>query len=330
MQNYLDEIKQKIGEIEKKSANGDYIYRGEPRRHRKVSSTLYRQYAKEIEAKNFDIEVAQDKMLEEAKDYVREKDSLEILTQLQHFGGKTNLIDFTTDYLVALFFACDGLPNNNGRVILLQQTEAIRAQIEQPQSRINRVRDQKSIFVRPPRGFLETAQYVTINIPKHLKQPMLNHLRKYHGISTKTIYNDLHGFIRVQNLHQSDYTEFFKGLTYHEKGDYDKAVEHYTEASYLNPLQVGVYYNRGMAFGEIGEVDRAIEEYNKTLQLKPDFAQAYTNRGSAYNDKNEYDRVILDFNKALDLNPDIPEAYAALRIIIEASLTVLLKTTTRQ
>ena len=41
-------------------------------------------------------------MVPEAKRYIYEKDDFEILTQLQHYGGKTNLIDFTTDYLIAL------------------------------------------------------------------------------------------------------------------------------------------------------------------------------------------------------------------------------------
>lgn len=116
------EIRKIINRIEKKSANGDYIYRGEPKRYKKVTSSLYRQYAKEIEAEYFDIEVVQNEMLTEAKRYVYEKDGFEILTQLQHYGGKTNLIDFTNDYLIALFFACDGFPNSGSRVILLKKT----------------------------------------------------------------------------------------------------------------------------------------------------------------------------------------------------------------
>ena len=35
---------------------------------------------------------------------------LSILTQLQHYESQTNLIDFTTDFNIALFFACDGQP----------------------------------------------------------------------------------------------------------------------------------------------------------------------------------------------------------------------------
>ena len=202
----ISKIREKISEIEEKSASGDYIYRGEPKRHKKVSSTLYRQYEDDIEAKHFDIEVAQEQMLEDAKDYIHEKDKIEILTQLQHYGGKTNLIDFTTDYLIALFFACDGFPNKSGRIILLGESAGDKQDHSRRNLRniINRVRDQKSIFVRPPKGFIEPEQCKVINIPKCLKQPMLDHLEKYHGISTKTIYNDLHGFIKVQHLHQSD------------------------------------------------------------------------------------------------------------------------------
>ena len=164
-----------------------------------MSSTLYRQYEEDIEAEHFDIEFAQSEMLTEAKDYMQETDEeFEILTQLQHFGGKTNLIDFTTDYLIALFFACESLFDNPGRVILLGESGQEENRAKKPRNIINRVRDQKSVFARPTKGFIEIESDDVIDIPKCLKQPMLDYLKKYHDISTKTIYNDLHGFIRVQ------------------------------------------------------------------------------------------------------------------------------------
>ena len=217
--NDMSDIKEKISEIEKKSADGDYLYRGEPKCHKRVSSTLYRQYAKEIDAEHFDIEIAQDRMLKEAKDYIHEEDELEILTQLQHYGGKTNLIDFTTDYLRALFFACDNLPNESGRLVLLQQTEETTAkyQIEEPLNPPNRVIAQKSIFVRPPKGYMESEEYDIIDIPKSLKQFMLDHLQKYHGISAATLYNDLHGFIINQERHEKAYMAFYRGITYQQE-----------------------------------------------------------------------------------------------------------------
>ena len=42
----LEKVLEKINEIVKKSADGDYIYRGEAKYHCKVSSNLYREYEK--------------------------------------------------------------------------------------------------------------------------------------------------------------------------------------------------------------------------------------------------------------------------------------------
>ena len=166
-QDALNAILGILREIAEKSVNGAYIYRGEPKYHDKVSSTLYRQYEDDIEAEYFEIEVAQDEMLTEATDYIHEADNgFEILTQLQHYGGKTNLIDFTTDYLIALFFACDGFFDEPGRVILLREEAQRKNQVKKPQSVINRVRDQKSIFARPPKGFIEIGLDDAINIPR--------------------------------------------------------------------------------------------------------------------------------------------------------------------
>ena len=214
-------IRDIIHKIEEKSAEGHYIYRGEPEHHeeppyyRKICSSLYRQYAR-IEADEFNIEVVQEEILTEAEAYNRETDDpIEILTQLQHYGGKTNLIDFTTDYLIALFFACNSSDSltKDGRLILLQRTNERKDQILLPLNPRNRVIAQKSVFVRHPRGFLDPDDVEIITIPAHLKQLLLTHLRKYHGISTETIYNDLHGFIINQSFHEDAYREFHRGLT---------------------------------------------------------------------------------------------------------------------
>ena len=47
----------------------------------------------------------QNEMLEAVREFVGEIDANDILTELQHFGGNTNLIDFTTDYHIALSFS---------------------------------------------------------------------------------------------------------------------------------------------------------------------------------------------------------------------------------
>ena len=114
-------IQNLLQSIREKSSQGEYIYRGEPEQYEKISSALYRMYAEKINADYFDIQIAQQEMLQQVKAYTDFTDETDVLTELQHYGGKTNLIDFTTDYLTALFFACDGSLNEDGRVILLNK-----------------------------------------------------------------------------------------------------------------------------------------------------------------------------------------------------------------
>ena len=294
-----------ITEIVERSADGSYLFRGEPMYYPKVSSSLYRQYP-DVEAEHFDIEVVQKEILQEAKKHTDESDDFEILTQLQHYGGKTNLIDFTTDLLTALFFACDNHPDKDGRIIL-QRREPIKEQLREPRQPGNRVISQKSIFVQPPKGFVEPDDVV--GIPSDLKQPVLNYLRKYHGISTATIYNDLHGFITKQRIHESAYAEFYRGFTSQAKGGHDNAIADYNEALRLRPDYPEAYYGRGIVKQALDRSDEAIADYNEALRLKPDFPEAYNNRGNAKQALGRRDEAIADYNEALRLKPDFPEAY---------------------
>ena len=208
----LSDVFQKLQEIAQ-SADGNFIYRGEPKYYEKVSSSLWRECRKEFMSEDFDVEAIQNKMLERSKDYTHEKDEFEILTELQHFGGYTNLIDFTTDSHIALFFACNGHGGESGRIVLLETTEEIKTYIKPPRNPQNRIIAQKSIFVRPPKGFIEPEQFAEVNIPESLKGAMLDHLQKQHGISTQTVYNDLHGFIRNKDTHLKECIEVYNPET---------------------------------------------------------------------------------------------------------------------
>ena len=319
-QTKLKKVLEKINEIAEEADTGDYIYRGEPECYDKVSSNLYREYEKDIEAENFDITVVQEEILKEAREYTTHKmDDPEILTELQHYGGKTNLIDFTTDYLVALFFACNGNPDKPGRVILLgKESEAYN--VLKPPRTITRVEAQKSIFVQAQQGFITPDKNKVVCIPADLKGAILEYLRKHHDISTKTIYNDLQGFIKNRSSHKSAYTEFYKGFTYQVRASstknptdkeqwYNKAIVHYTEAIELNPEHFNAHLNRGAAYSEIGDWVRAFQDSNTAIKLNSQNADAYYNRGHNYYYKGEVDAAIRDFSKAIELSPEDPKAY---------------------
>ena len=110
-------------------------------------------------------------MLNAAKKFAGQMDEDDLLAQLQHYGSVTNLIDFTRDYLIALFFACDSEPETDGRVILLRRTSYPQLRPSTPE---NRVIAQKSVFVRPASGFIEPDK--TVSVPHILKGPILSML----------------------------------------------------------------------------------------------------------------------------------------------------------
>ncbi len=316
-QNGLGRVLEKICEIAEKSADGDYIFRGEAISYEKVCSSLYRQYAYDIELDDFEIEFVEKDILEAARKYTEKTNELDILIELHHHGGITNLIEFTTDSLIALFFACDGSPNENGRIIL-QKRDSVMSHLKQPHGPTKRVIAQKIVFIQPPKGFINPDEVITI--PDDLKLPMLTYLRKAHGISTETIHNDLYGFIRNWDIHKSAYTQFHRGKTFRKRADsvqnwdeklkwYERAVVHYTEALKLKPDFPEGYNNRGSVYYDAGDLDKAIQDHTKAIQIKPDYASAYNNRGIAYYSKGDVDSAIQDYCKAIELKSDYASAY---------------------
>ena len=296
----IDDI---INEIKQNSEDGNYIYRGENNKeYCKISSTLYREYFNDedpnIDFKGFDLRIAQREILNVAKKHIGQppqgifgdftgrsirkrfidspeprsiidSEELEILTELQHYGGKTNLIDFTTDYLIAIFFACDGCPTKDGRVIL-QRTELIeKTMIVRPQNPQRRVIAQKSVLLYPPDGFIDEFNLKMVYIPVYLKQQLLEFLRKYHNISAETIYNDLHGFIENQKIHHTANKEFYLGLTFQYRGyngdkndperrkAYREAIKHYSRSIELDSENAAAYNNRGECWLHLEEWEKA-------------------------------------------------------------------------
>ncbi len=218
-----------LRKLEGKADTSEYFYRGEPEHYQEepyfgiVSSNFYRELLKDnsfdVKAEHFDIEELQTAVLGVSQQFSRKPVSeLEQLSVIQHYGGKTNLIDFTKDYLIALFIACDGSPDEDGRIIL-QEKKLMEPYIAESYEPINRVIAQKSVFVRHPDGYIQPNDDDIINIRSDLKQPMLMHLRYSHDISVETIYNDIHGFIKDQSNHMQFYKTIYEGLVQKQKGD---------------------------------------------------------------------------------------------------------------
>ena len=109
-----------------------------------------------------------------------------------------------------------------------------------------------------------------------------------------------------------------RGLTYAEKGDYDRAIEDYNEAIRIDPEDPLAYDNRGNAYAGTGDHDRAIEDYEKAISVteesqrkhllfadfNPNKALIHFDRGCAYIGKGDFDKAIEDFDKAIDISDE--------------------------
>ncbi len=285
--NEIFDIIQEIGDL---SIEGNFLFRGEPKHHCKISSTLYRECERIIqdaglegELSDFNIENIENEIPGQVKAFMTSGDQvsdLSIFTQLQHYDSQTNLIDFTTDFNIALFFACDGQPGENGRVIVQKRNLV---PIEHPLGIEHRILAQKSVFVRPKRGYIDPdeAHYKVVSIPANLKQHILRYLRNTNSITTEKIYNDIHGYIRTKDIHKSAYREFYIALAYQNKAE---NVESSEEKQALR--------------------DKAIERYGKTIEYNANFHSAYANRSTLYLNKGEFIKAIQDRSKAMEINPD--------------------------
>lgn len=308
----LDEILDKIRDIVEKSARyGPCIYRGEAKHYDKVCSGIYRAYA-ELAIGNPDeslIRETQKDIPRQAEKYLpemKDTDPFDILAQLQHYGGATNLIDFTGDYLIALFFACDKFDKENGRVILLPDNEqdCKCLEIQEVSGIIPRAASQKSYLVKSETGFIEVDSCKVVCIPGKLKEPMRKYLETYHGIDRKSIFNDIHGFIKYLNIYQPAYRELYEGQICQKNREYEKAIHFYDAALAKKPDFLEAYFNKGRAYSEQRKDDEAISHYDRAIEINPVAAEVYYKRGKAYARKTDYDEAISDYEKAISLNGD--------------------------
>ena len=51
----------------------------------------------------------------------------------------------------------------------------------------------------------------------------------------------------------------------------------------------------------MGQFERAIEDYTEAIRLNPEYAKAYYNRGQAYKDQGKKAEAIADFQKFITL-----------------------------
>ena len=133
-----------------------------------------------------------------------------------------------------------------------------------------------------------------------------------------------------------------RGIAHKARGEFDRAIEDYSEAIALNPQFADAFLSRGMAYKTKGDLGHAIQDYGHAIQLNPQYADAYDarcyargmldqlpaaladcteslrllpntydtldSRGLVYLKMGQFDAAIRDYDAALQLNPNIAES----------------------
>src|SRR5262249_45586403 len=72
------------------------------------------------------------------------------------------------------------------------------------------------------------------------------------------------------------------GRVYNAKSDYEKALEHASEAIRLEPKENTHYVLRTNIYRAMGKYDLALEDAGKAIELAPDFAMSYVSRAQIH------------------------------------------------
>lgn len=321
----LAEIEDVINEIEEQSKqlNSECLYRGEARLHNKVCSGIYRDYDN-INEKTPDVSYIQSQIVKKHQEYLpysKSTDDYEILSDIQHFGGKTNLIDFTSDINVALYFACNKAFEDDGRVIILKKEKNDNYEVKTPYASTNRKEDQKSVFVESKEGYIEPDHVVLI--PVNLKVHIRAYLKGFHAISQETIYNDVHGLLTAEDI-QPYFIEYEKAKKKMDKqlenGEVDYKDEnvnaeikditrHLELVKQLNPKFVNAYNDLVLLHTKTGKFDGSIKYCDEALEQNLDIAKFNAWKGQALNLNGEYEAANEHLNRAIMLDDSDPYFY---------------------
>ena len=212
---YLQKLNKKLqGEYD----NFFYIFRGHPSDKFELNCTAFRH--NDDRKNKIHLLDDQKKLIADFKmkgfDYSKEKqrrlNDIELLADMRHYGSPSCLIDFTSDFMIALWFACYEKPEKKGEIFILNcyETDAflrvtpkdIEENIDHfidtksnhlwywiPERFNQRLTDQDAVFVLGE-NIIPKERYQSIIVEKDDKKIILDELEKFFDYSKSTLFSD--------------------------------------------------------------------------------------------------------------------------------------------
>lgn len=86
-------------------------------------------------------------------------------------------------------------------------------------------------------------------------------------------------------------------------GDFQGAVDAYTEAIGHDPTDKVFYSNRSAAHASMKNFEKALEDGKKCVELDPSFSKGYGRAGAALHGMGQYEEAVAMYNKGLEVEP---------------------------
>lgn len=94
-----------------------------------------------------------------------------------------------------------------------------------------------------------------------------------------------------------------RGLAYHRKGEYEKAILEFKRAISLSPDYDLVHANIGDSYREIGDTDKALEHYQKYVKLRTDDGDGIVRLANIYARQGNWTAAVNYYEQAVKKDP---------------------------
>jgi Tfp pilus assembly protein PilF len=126
-------------------------------------------------------------------------------------------------------------------------------------------------------------------------------------------YPDLHSTLEFYNEARLINN---KGLEFKKTGNFELAIQCFSNAIMLNPVYTNAYSSRGYVYKKMSEynieyIENALDDYNMALLLDPRHESTLFNRGLLFLEKDQYENAITDFSNLININPEDLTAYSS-------------------
>ncbi len=113
-----------------------------------------------------------------------------------------------------------------------------------------------------------------------------------------------------KDLFQREVTrQFNAGTSFHNRGEWRKAIQAYQKVIEMDPAFVEAYNNLGILYQEMGDLDGALKSYQKAIEINPIYEKGLNNIGILLALRGENDRAMEMFLKVLAINPNHIESH---------------------